>query len=530
MAEKTSSSIGEKIVHAMKAIMTYTSYIYLCGATLNVVLQENHFFGNYILNYKYISEVDMNRKIELESSVDEILDILHTEGEGYVVGGYVRDKLLNLTPEDCDFVTDIDYETLHELFKKHSPKEFGKQFGILEIKYKGHTYEIARYRIDMGAPEDRKLQEVVFTKSIEEDLRRRDFTVNSIAFDGKSFVSVPEAFQDLENRVIRFNGDPKERIKEDPLRILRGIRFAVTKDFHLDSPEVYRENMELIRKLSSERIRDEFIKILLSSNVARGMELLYNLKAIDHIIPEFPHLSPKNHRDKTVFFSVLEQLSLCPPTLVPRLVIFFKLLEYFISDSNALKISEDFKTPDRDNRSNSLKFSVFSNNSDASRDLLSLKDFSWSRKLDKSGQVEKILKSLKFDSRTISLVSLLIRNRVQDLSKIRERDCRILLSKIGRENLSDFLEILRGDISERYPNHAKDIFRDFKRCFEKIIIEGQPLSKKDLKINGKDLNALGYSGKIVGEILDDLLQVVLEDPDMNEYEYLEDIVTKYEES
>lgn len=421
----------------------------------------------------------MDIHMELEPAVRKILDILHLHGEGYVVGGYVRDKLLGLSPKDCDFVTNLSYERLHEIFKDHSPKELGRQFGIIQINFRGHKYEIARYRVDVGTPQDRRKQKVIFTDSIHEDLKRRDFTVNSIAYDGRKFVALENSFEDLGNKIIRFNGDPLQRITEDPLRILRGIRFAVTKDFILDSQEIYRENMELISMLSKERVQSEFEKILLSEHVERGMRFLMELEGMRYILPEFfSYLSPssENNFNGKKFCHLLEQLEDSSDDLIVRLSIL-------------------------------------------------LKDIGL-----ESEKCREVLKNLKFSTYICEAVPHILANRIRDFSSAEERRCRKILSRAGEKNLNYLLEILRADLRENFPHHWKKIFKDFHACFQRIIFLKQPLTKKDLKIDGTDLQALGYSGKNIGEILDQLLEAVLEDPQLNEYEYLEDIVIHYENS
>ena len=169
-------------------------------------------------------------EIKLNHNIEFILNLLKEEGQGYIVGGFVRDIFLGLNPKDCDFVTDIDYERLKEIFKKFKPKEMGKHFGIIQIKIDGIPYEIAKMREDIGIPLDRKIQKVEFTKNIYDDLKRRDFTINAIAYDGEKFYFGEKSKEDIENKVLRFVGDCTQRIKEDPLRILRYFRFLATKD------------------------------------------------------------------------------------------------------------------------------------------------------------------------------------------------------------------------------------------------------------------------------------------------------------
>lgn len=125
--------------------------------------------------------------IKLDFEIEFILKRLQTYGKGYIVGGYTRDYLLGIEPKDCDFVTDLDYSVLKNLFIEYSPKEMGKTFGIIQITINGKKFEIAKMRKDIGIPANRKEQSVEFINDIYEDLKRRDFTINAIAYDGEKF-------------------------------------------------------------------------------------------------------------------------------------------------------------------------------------------------------------------------------------------------------------------------------------------------------------------------------------------------------
>lgn len=281
-------------------------------------------------------------QLPLEDPVREILSILNTHGEGYIVGGYIRDKLLGLSPEDCDFVTDLPYSRLLEIFQEYSPKEIGKQFGILQIKYKEHFYEIAKYRIDLGAPTKRNQQLVSFTQDIYEDLKRRDFTVNSIAYNGRNLIFLDDALTDLlDKKSLRFNGESRKRIIEDPLRLLRGIRFSLTKNLNLEDENIYRECIHLISHLSPERIQSEFVKILLSKYPALGIEKLIFTGAMKYIIPEIIGCDEE----------ILRELDASPQNLETRLYLLLKnlphreiLFRLKFSKKIVLKV-EDLKTP-----------------------------------------------------------------------------------------------------------------------------------------------------------------------------------------
>ena len=227
-------------------------------------------------------------KIILNEQENFILNKLNEFGKGYVVGGAVRDMLLGLTPKDVDYCTDIDYNKLFEIFKEYSPKKIGNHFGVLQIKIDDTEYEIAKLRIDNNC-RTRKDVDVVFTNDILLDLERRDFTINAIAYDGNKLITLNQlSINDLSNKLIRFVGNPTERIIEDPLRIFRAIRFATEKNFRieLDTLNSIEESRELLKLLSDKRIEEELYKIICSNN-SSGFKLLYKTKCLDIIFDTY---------------------------------------------------------------------------------------------------------------------------------------------------------------------------------------------------------------------------------------------------
>lgn len=231
----------------------------------------------------------MIEKIKLTEDLKWILERLNSYGKGYIVGGYIRDYLLGIEPKDCDFCTDIEYEQLKVIFKDCSPKEIGKAFGIIQIIYKGKSYEIAKLRKELGFTSSRNVVDIEFVSDIYEDLKRRDFTVNAIAFDGKNlFYPSSLALEDIENRILRFVGEGAKRVKEDPLRILRGIRIAGEKNLNiLDSvQEIILKNKEEIKRVSIERVQDEILKMLKGKNRENSFYLLNKLGIFEELFPE----------------------------------------------------------------------------------------------------------------------------------------------------------------------------------------------------------------------------------------------------
>ena len=243
---------------------------------------------------------------ELNDDVEFILDILNKNGEGYIVGGSVRDILLGVQPKDYDFTTNIAYSTLKELFKDYNPKEIGKHFGILMIKINGVHYEIAKFRKDIGILNGRYPESIKFVNEIAEDLKRRDFTINAMAYSRKNgLIDLYNGSTDIANKLIRFVGDPGLRIKEDALRILRAVRFVSVLGFDLEKETkkaIFKSRMQL-KKISKERIKEEFSKILLSDYVDKGLFLMKELGILEIIIPEIEMLyefnqnNPHHHKD-----------------------------------------------------------------------------------------------------------------------------------------------------------------------------------------------------------------------------------------
>ncbi|MGL4999202.1 MAG: CCA tRNA nucleotidyltransferase [Cetobacterium sp.] len=229
------------------------------------------------------------KKIKLVDEVKWVLKKLNQYGKGYVVGGYIRDYLLGIEPKDCDFCTDIEYEKLKDIFKENSPKEIGKAFGIIQIKHKEKSYEIAKLRKDISFTKERNVTEVEFVNDIYEDLKRRDFTINAIAFDGKKIIySSNKSKEDIENKILRFVGNAKTRIEEDPLRILRGVRIAGEKKLKIlkETEIAMKAKKDEIKRVSIERIQDEFFKILKGKNSKKSFSILNQIGVFEEIFPE----------------------------------------------------------------------------------------------------------------------------------------------------------------------------------------------------------------------------------------------------
>ena len=432
------------------------------------------------------------KKINLSKDEKEILEILQKYGEGYIVGGYVRDSLLEIEPSDCDFVTNLDYSKLLEIFKDFSPKEIGKHFGIIQIIYNGKAYEIAKYRKDIGVPEDRKEQEIEFTNSIMKDLKRRDFTINAIAYDGKNFRYVEGAEEDLKNKTLRFVGDPIVRIKEDPLRIMRFIRFLATKN--LESAfeiEKLKDYLYLLDKISMERIRDEFNKIILSKDIENALSILEKSGVLEYIIPEWSatiDFDQKNsHHYLTVDEHIKKVVSLCDEDLELRIA----------------ALLHDIGKPQ-----------TFTLDSEG-------KGHFYNHEIESAKIVESILKRMKYSAKISSSIKNLVLYHLNTFKNSGRKYVKKLINEMGKDEVLKLFKLMEFDRIAHNPPHDFRSLNELKRLYNEIIEKEEAVSIKDLKISGKDIIELGVSqGKEIGLVLKLIFERVLEDSSLNERKIL----------
>ena len=440
----------------------------------------------------------MLEKIEITKEIKEILEILHANGQGYVVGGYVRDKLLGLEPTDCDFVTDIPYERLEEIFKDYSPKEIGKHFGVMQIIYKGKDYEIAKMRQDIGIPENRKLQAIEYTSDIYEDLKRRDFTVNAIAFDGENYFCDEQSVEDIRRKNLRFIGNPTQRMKEDPVRILRAFRFLASKELNLCfSLHEVKENVDLLDGVAIERIRDEFNRFIVEKDLT-VFRLMSGIGIISKIVPEWESTIGFDQRSKghdlTVDEHIIKAMESAQPDFILRLALFF----HDIGKPASFTIDEDGK------------------------------GHFHSHEVVSAEMTKSIMKRMKYDKKTIERVYRLVKTHFFYRSQVGEVFVKKLLNYLGEEDIYRFYKIVEADkIAHRPPYDFTSIDR-MKIMHYNIIDRNIPYRLQDLKVTGKDIvEKVGAKGKTIGEILDYLLEIVIVNPKKNDYEYLMSVATEF---
>lgn len=438
--------------------------------------------------------------MQLPQEIKNILDKLQTAGyEGYVVGGCVRDLLTKKNPKDWDITTNAKPEEIQKIFPDNV---YENEFGTVGVKTGSEDpnlaiVEITPYRIEDNYTDKRHPDKIKFAKTLEEDLSRRDFTVNSIAMDADGkIVDIFNGQNDLKLRTIRTVGKPEERFSEDALRLMRAVRFSTVLGFEIEekTKKAVKENSEWLRAISKERIRDEFIKIIESDNAYEGILLLEEIGLLKHIVPELREgidIGQNLHH----IYTVWEHNT--------------RALKYTAEKNYSLAVRlgalfHDIGKP-RAKRGDG-KYSTF-----YGHDVV-------------GGRIAaEIMARLKFPNDIAEKVTKLVRYHLfyYNVGEVTESSIRRLLVNIGLENAEDLIKVREADrIGSGRPKAVPYKLRHMKYIIDKVSHD--PISAKMLKINGEDImKELDIKpGPKIGLILNSLLAEVIDDPTKNTKENL----------
>ncbi|MEA1975196.1 MAG: HD domain-containing protein, partial [Bacillota bacterium] len=418
----------------------------------------------------------------------------------FIVGGSIRDIIMLKKPKDWDLATDALPEEIVEIFKKTEFKviDISKKHGTIILIKNNKSYEITTFRVDGDYDDFRRPKTVKFVKSIEKDLSRRDFTINSLAYSNKTgLIDLFSGKKDIENKIIRCVGIPEFRFNEDSLRILRAIRFSSELNFMIESKtlDAIKNNIYLINSLSKDRIRNEFNKILLSDHPIKGLILLKNLKILEMIIPEIKDSYDFNqyniNHNKDVFFHTLDVVKFVDNKLVLRLA----ALLHDIGKPKSFFLDND-------------GIGHFYGHHKISREMA--KDI-----LERYNYPNEII---------IQVLELINEHMVVYRDEFSNKAVKDLMNRVNIDNL---VKLQIADIkATANPNKNKHVFRLKKRC-ENIVNNCEPMKVSELDINGYDLLNLGFlQNKIIGEILNYLLEIVLEKPELNKKQELYKIIKR----
>ena len=432
--------------------------------------------------------------IEIPEKAEQILQTLHKSGfEAYVVGGCVRDSILVRLPEDWDITTSASPEQVKALFGRTI--DTGIEHGTVTVMFGKEGFEVTTYRIDGDYEDCRHPKEVIFTSSLTEDLKRRDFTINAMAYSHEDgLVDKFGGMDDLKDKVIRCVGDPRERFSEDALRMMRAVRFAAQLGFTLDESvrEAIRDMADALDFISAERIQVELVKLLVSPN-PHWFRLAYECGITSVIMPEFDRIMVQRqnnpHHAYTTGEHTLIALKNIPPDKNLRLTMLF----------------HDMGKPD--------VFTTDENGKDHFRG-----HAAYSEKIE-----ERIMKKLKFDNETTRIVCNLTLNHSW-YPQMTGKDVRLCAYRIGPELFDSYLLVKQADIKAHHPDVIQqklDYLKEVEHIWKDVQMHGDCLSLKKMELSGKDLLEDGMKpGPEVGNILNQLLFEVLEYPEKNDRDYL----------
>lgn len=427
--------------------------------------------------------------------------------EAYLVGGAVRDSLLGKEISDYDVTTNATPSQVMQIFNKVIPT--GIDHGTVTVLFLGQQVEVTTFRTEADYTDGRHPDAVNFTSKIDDDLSRRDFTINAMAasLETGEIIDLFSGKEDLQKKIIRTVGNPLERFTEDGLRPIRAIRFSTQLDFSIEEAtfSAISQTMENIQKISIERFRDEFNKILSSHKPSKGLWLLQKTGILAYFIPELEQAKGVEQRDFRQYhtFDVFEHcIYACDGTPRDNLILRLAALFHDIGKTQAKKV---LITEGRE-------LFTFYNHEKYSTTI-----------------TKEILTRLKYPKIIIQKVCHLIENHMFHYDDTwTDAAIRRFIVKIGKENINDILLLREADVFGKNNSsetlqcpHWQKKQQDFKNRIENELLKDTALSLKDMQINGNELIKLGIpAGKDLGIVLNNLFEEITNDPSKNEPDYL----------
>lgn len=413
--------------------------------------------------------------------------------EAYIVGGCVRDALLGRIPKDWDIATNATPPQMQQVFPK---SVYENRFGTVGVHRGGHIYEVTTYRTESGYDNARHPEKVAFVTDIQEDLARRDFTVNAMALTPGPDRAIHDPFDgqaDLQAKLLRAVGDPDERFTEDALRLMRAVRLATELEFAIEpaTEAAIASHAERLKLVSPERIRDELIKILASDDPYRGIMLMHQLHLLEHVIPELLEgvdmFQPKHHRYPVFDHNVRSLKHVASTDPLVRLA---ALLHDVGKPRSAEGTGDD--------------------RSFHGHEVIGAR------------MTKKIMQRLKFSKADTDRVTNLVRHHMFLFQfESTDKAVRRIIRRVGPENVADLVALRVGD---RLGSGCAKGYTKKLELFEERVVEVQkdPIDTRMLAINGNDImTQLAIPpGPVVGQIMNQLLEEVLDEPKRNNPEYL----------
>lgn len=439
-------------------------------------------------------EKGYNMRIILPEKVKMILHQLESHGfEGYAVGGCIRDSILGREPSDWDITTSASPEEVKRLF----PKTFdtGIEHGTITVLLDKEGFEVTTYRIDGEYEDCRHPKEVRFTSDLIEDLKRRDFTINAMAYnETKGLVDAFGGTEDLKNGIVRCVGNAWERFSEDALRMMRAVRFCAQLGFVMEAEtaRAIRELAPSLKKISAERIQVELVKLLESPHPDWIRQAWENgITAV--VLPEFDRMMEQPQNSAHHVYSVGEHTLVALRNVRADRVLRLAMLFHDMGKPEVATVDERGIYHFRSHAANSAELT------------------------------KKIMKRLKFDNETSNKVYRLVLNHSL-YPEVTPEGVRRSICQLGEELFPGFLEVKRADVLGQNPavqEKKLDYLQQVEEIYADILRRGDCLSLRTLAVTGRDLIADGAEpGKGMGELLNRLLDEVLEAPERNDREWL----------
>lgn len=440
--------------------------------------------------------MDTPVRISLPDKVKQILQTITDAGyEAYAVGGCIRDSILGRTPEDWDITTSATPEQIKKMFRR--TVDTGIAHGTVTVMLDREGFEVTTYRIDGKYKDGRHPEKVIFTPSLKEDLKRRDFTINAMAYNEQSgLIDLFCGLQDMEKGVIRCVGNARERFTEDALRIMRAIRFSAQLGYEIEeeTKQAIEELAGSLNRISAERIQAELVKLVTSPH-PEALKTVCDTGVASVILPELQTAMETPQKHPHHCYNVGEHILHSMQQIEGKKELRLAMLFHDIGKPECLTIDDKGITH-------------FHGHAQVSADM-----------------AREIMKRLKFDNDTMNTVCRLV--LYHDYGNGLEPDSRRVrraMHKIGEDLFPMLFMVKRADIlaqSELLREEKLARLARWQEAYESVMAKEECVSLKSLAVTGKDLIAMGMQpGKELGAVLQQLLELVLEDPAMNEKERL----------
>ena len=429
----------------------------------------------------------------IPEKAETIFELLQTKGyECFLVGGCVRDMIMGIAPHDIDITTNATPDEVKAVFSDFHTLDIGIKHGTVTVMNDGEPIEITTYRKESTYSDGRHPDAVTFSRNIRDDLSRRDFTTNAIAYSPSTGIVDPfGGMNDIENKILRCVGNPVERFEEDSLRILRGLRFASVLGFSIDkaTEEAMYSCRELINIVSPERIFTEISKLLCGKNAGEIISRYSDILAV--ALPEIKDMKGFEQHNFHHIYDVLNHTAKVVDSVYPAVDLRFAALFHDCGKPDCFSIDEN---------------GVGHFYSHASISAQKAKEALTRLRCDNATK-EKVVKLVKIHDTPIEPDSKTVKKKLQ---------------KYGEEIFFDLIKLQRADNMGLSPEflYRQETYDKLEEIARQVIEENQCFSLKDLAVGGRDMISLGLKGKDIGTALDELLKAVIEEKCANDKESL----------